>query len=313
MARLPRLDGPGLTHHVIHRGNNRQRIFHESADYARYVDLLEEGVARFGHEVLAFCLMPNHVHLVIRTRDVPLSDVVQNAAFRFAAWSNRRLGRVGHVFQGRFRSFLVTRDAYLLALVRYVHQNPVRAGLVASPDQHAWNSHREYLGRGRFPWVRTAPVLTMFDSDPRVARRRFLEWSQADDAEPEHPSEAPTPRPAPAPGSRMAGIRRDVPLERIVSVVAEAFDLSEKAVRQPAARRFTPSTAAVAVLLRECRSQPLAAWARTLGKDESSISRSLRRFETRLQADRSLKLNLDRARERLGLPSHPSDWSTGQA
>jgi REP element-mobilizing transposase RayT len=297
-----------LIHHVIHRGNNRQRIFVDAADYGRYVDLLDEGVARFAHDILAFCLMPNHVHLVIRTQEVPLSDVIQNAAFRFAMWSNRRLGRVGHVFQGRFRSFVVTHDAYLLSLVRYVHHNPVRAGMVSTPEQHAWNTHRDYLGSGRFPWVRPEPVLEIFGSDLVSARAAYRAWSNEEPAEPTHPD---PPSPADPPSIRpirRARLRSDVPLACVMAAVATEFGVTERELVAPSGSRFSPAALVVALVLRECGNVALTHWAKQLGRDGASLSRSLRRLETRAAARPGLRASVARVRQAVGLPPDPSVW-----
>lgn len=309
MARPPRLDGPGVIHHVIHRGNNRQRIFADAADYDRYVDLLDEGVGRFGHDLLAFCLMPNHAHLVIRTQEVPVSDVVQNAAFRYAMWSNRRLERVGHVFQGRFRSFVVSDDVYLISLVRYVHHNPVRAGMVSTPEQHAWNTHRDYLGSGRFPFVKPEPVLAIFGPDPDSARAAYHAWSNEEAEEPTPPEPQHHADPPAARTLRRARLRRDVSVDRVVTAVATEFGITERELLAPSNSRFSPAALIVALVLRECGSAPLVRWAERLGRDGASLSRSLRRLEIRAAVRPELRASVNRVRQRVGLPPDPNEWN----
>lgn len=309
MARPPRLDGPGVIHHVIHRGNNRQRIFADAAGYGRYVALLEEGVARFGHDLLAFCLMPNHAHLVIRTQEVPVSEVVQNAAFRYAMWSNRRDGRVGHLFQGRFRSFVVSHDPYLMSLVRYVHHNPVRAGMVSTPEQHVWNTHRDYLGSGRFPFVKPAPVLAIFSADLESARAAYRGWSNEEAEEPTPPE---PPRQADLPSTRTlrrARLRRDVSIDRVVAAVATEFGVTERELLAPTGSRFSPAALIVALVLRECGGTPLVRWAERLGRDGASLSRSLRRLEIRAAARPELQTSVARVRQAVGLPAEPGEWN----
>ena len=174
MARKPRIHVPGGLYHVMLRGNGGQAIFSDDADRRRFCDLVADGVERFGHRIHAYCLMPNHVHLAIRVGQMPASRVVQNLAFRYARVFNRRVGRDGHLFQGRFRSILVDGNSYLLELVRYIHLNPVRAGLVPDPSAWAWSGHRTYLGKDRTVWLDSALVLAMFDDhDVRRARRRY--------------------------------------------------------------------------------------------------------------------------------------------
>jgi len=151
MARKPRLHVPGGLYHVILRGNARQDIFFAPRDRTLFYELLQEGVTRFGYRVHAFCLMTNHVHLALQTGDQVLSAGMQNLSFRYARYANQRLDRVGHLFQGRFKAFLVDQDAYGLALVRYIHLNPVRARLVSQAAAYPWSSHRAYLGDQKLP------------------------------------------------------------------------------------------------------------------------------------------------------------------
>jgi REP element-mobilizing transposase RayT len=136
MARRPRLFAPGLLYHVIARGNQRQLTFLGEDDYRAYSRRLALYRARHGVTLLAYCLMPNHVHLLARTGDVPLAKFMQGLQQSYTQWFNRLHGKVGHVFQGRYRAIVCDSEAYLLTLVRYIHLNPVRAGLVADPDQY---------------------------------------------------------------------------------------------------------------------------------------------------------------------------------
>ena len=156
------------------RGNDGRPIFTGDGDRRALADLLAEGVERFGHRVLAYCFMTNHVHLEIQVGETPLSRIVQNAAFRYTRQFNRRVGRTGHLFQGRYRSLLVEADSYLLELVRYIHLNPVRSRLVEAPEDWRWSGHRAYLGGEETPWMDCGFVLRMFDGqDPGSARRRY--------------------------------------------------------------------------------------------------------------------------------------------
>src|SRR5579883_3064641 len=127
MPRSPRINQPGLVFHVISRGNAKQEIFFEKRDWQRFLDLLSDVKNATRLNVLAYCLMPNHFHLLVRTGPVRLSTIMQQLLTRYAAYFNTRTGRVGHVFQSRFKAYLCDRDAYLLELVRYIHLNPVRA------------------------------------------------------------------------------------------------------------------------------------------------------------------------------------------
>lgn len=133
-----------------------------AADHYRFYLLLQEGTHRFGYRVHAFCLMTNHIHLAVQIGDIPLSRGMQNLSFRYTRWINRRENRTGHLFQGRYKAVLVDGDSYLLELVRYIHLNPVRAGLVENPEEYPWSSHCAYLGRETLPWLTTDWLLAQF-------------------------------------------------------------------------------------------------------------------------------------------------------
>ncbi len=141
MARKPRVHVPGGIYHVMLRGNGGQDIFFIPEDRDELYRLVAEGTARFEYRVHAYCLMTNHLHLAIEVGRVPLSRGMQNLAFRYTRWIHRREKRTGHLFQVRDRALLIDREAYLLELVRYIHLNPVRAGLVSDPLDYPWSSH----------------------------------------------------------------------------------------------------------------------------------------------------------------------------
>lgn len=128
------------------RGNDGQPIFFSEADKSRMCLLLQQGVERFGHSIEAFCFMSNHIHLAVRVSENSISRIIHHLAFRFTRYINRHYKRVGHLFQGRFKSVLVDDDDYLKELIRYIHLNPVRAGGVADPQYYVWSSHRAYMG-----------------------------------------------------------------------------------------------------------------------------------------------------------------------
>lgn len=150
MARRKGIHAPNKTYHVMLRGNNGQKIYVDDNDYSKLCLLIQEGVERYGHSILGFCFMSNHIHLVVRVKNIPLSKIIQNISFRYARYINKKYRKIGHLFQGRFKSVLVDDTDYLLELVRYVHLNPVRAGLVEKPEDFflEWTSY--LYGQGSF-------------------------------------------------------------------------------------------------------------------------------------------------------------------
>ena len=147
MARLPRLSIPGLPHHVIQRGNDRQTIFHDGADYGLMLGLLAENARGFGVALHAYVFMTNHFHLLATpTTADGISRLMQAVGRRYVRHFNQRYGRSGTLWEGRYRSTLLEADRYLLPCMAYMDLNPARAGLVANPVDYAWSSHAHYVG-----------------------------------------------------------------------------------------------------------------------------------------------------------------------
>ncbi|MFQ6004697.1 MAG: transposase [Woeseia sp.] len=183
MPRQPRLHVPGAIYHVMLRGNNCQDLFFCATDHIHLIQLVDRATSRLNAKIHAFCWMSNHIHLAIQISDEPLGRLIQWIASRYAYYINRRLGRTGHVFERRYRAILVYDDSYLLALVRYIHLNPVKAGMVTEPEAYHWSSHRYYLGRGVLDWLVTDWVLSMFDRNLHRARESFHNFVTAADAD----------------------------------------------------------------------------------------------------------------------------------
>jgi len=176
MARKPRIEYPGALVHVIARGNNRQEIFHDDEDRRAYLERLGLYLAGGRLTIYCFCLMPNHVHLLVEVGERSLSQVLHRLLTWHARYHSVKYSRVGHLFQGRYKAILCDKDAYLLELVRYIHLNPVRAGLVADPRDYRWSSHRAYLGEVRYPWLNTDLVLSQFAPGRGKAQRLYEDF-----------------------------------------------------------------------------------------------------------------------------------------
>jgi len=159
MARLPRMVLPGIPHHVTQRGNRRERTFFEDGDYALYLDLLADAASRYGVEVWSYCLMPNHVHIVAVPRDADaLGATFRHVHRHYTGYVNARMRVTGHLWQGRFSSVAMD-EQHLYAAFRYVALNPVRARLVARPQEWAWSSVRAHLAGKDDHVVKVAPAM----------------------------------------------------------------------------------------------------------------------------------------------------------
>lgn len=165
MPRSPRIHAAGALYHVTLRGNHRQNIFFVADDRSLLTRIVREILRDCGAQLHAYCYMTNHLHALLQVGDTPLSKVMLLLAGRYARAVQARLQTTGHLFEKRYHALLVDADQYLLALLRYIHLNPVRANLAASPDDYPWSSHHAYLGKRPEPWVTTGFALRMFDPD----------------------------------------------------------------------------------------------------------------------------------------------------
>jgi putative transposase len=159
MARMARVVVPNYPHHVTQRGNRRQKTFFHAADYTTYLELLATFSRKAGTEIWAYCLMPNHVHLVmVPGKDDGLRGVLGEAHRRYSRYINSREGWRGHLWQERFHSFVMD-EHYLMATVRYVERNPVVAGFCDKAQQWRWSSARAHIDERDDPLVRVKPML----------------------------------------------------------------------------------------------------------------------------------------------------------
>ena len=157
MPRYARIVFPGIPHHVTQRGNNRQQVFHNRGDGVRYLELLHDHAGRRGVEIIAYCLMPNHVHLVVVPASVDsLHGLLKPVHGQFAQRINRMRVQTGHLWQGRYFSSPLD-PSYFVNAVRYVELNPVRAKLIAKAEEYSWSSAAAHCGLAKDPVVRRTP------------------------------------------------------------------------------------------------------------------------------------------------------------
>ena len=190
MARLPRLTVTGYPQHVILRGNNRQDIFRNTADYQRMLDLIEQHSREQGVEIHAYVLMTNHLHLLLTPqKDQALPKMMQAVGRSYVQTFNKVHGRTGTLWEGRYRSTLIQTERYLLACMAYIDLNPVRAHMVTQPDDYIWSSYSHYVGRrndrlitphtlywglGNTPFAREAAYAEMVQAGIQADQQRAL-------------------------------------------------------------------------------------------------------------------------------------------
>lgn len=298
MGRKPRIHLPGGLYHVIFRGNGGQDVFLAAADRYRFYLLLQEGTHRFGYKIHAFCLMTNHIHLAVQIADIPLSRGMQNLSFRYTRWINCREKRTGHLFQGRYKAVLVDGDSYLLELVRYIHLNPVRAGMVTNPEEFPWSSHRAYLGMETFPWLTTEWMLAQFGERvdrARAAYTTFVVDGLGEEHRPEFHGAGVD--------SRLlgdddfmdkcligsGGLPLCVTARQILDKVCLAYHLEASILSAKSQQRnASEARAVVGWLARESGCVTLTEISRLVNRDVGSISSAVRRLSDRIQNEPKL-------------------------
>lgn len=306
MARRPRLFAPGLLYHVIARGNQRRSTFLDDQDYQAYLLRLSKYQTRYNIVLHAYCLMPNHVHLLLQTCDTPLAKFMQSLQQSYTQRFNRAHGTVGHLFQGRYQAIICDTDQYLATLVRYIHLNPVRAGLVDSPETYEYSGHCAYLDGRRTAVVDPGLVLRMLGGRDRY--RRFVEAGSTGGHEARYyeledqqflgsPDFAQRTRQKhPTLGGQTGRPPLEVALAELTSVLA----LDVSSLRGPdRSHSVTGARALVSLVLVRRLGYPLTAVARALGRDTATLSIILSRTASRLETDCGLAATIERATSKM--------------
>lgn len=176
MPRQARLDTPGALHHIMVRGINKSVIFEDDQDKTRFLDRLGQNVINGKCSVYAWVLMDNHAHILFKSGRHGISVVMRKLLTWYAQYFNRHHHRTGHLFENRYKSILCDEDNYLLALIRYIHLNPVRANIVTTLkelDQYPWSGHKAVMGNIKQDWMDTAYVLSQFAVRKKAARSAY--------------------------------------------------------------------------------------------------------------------------------------------
>lgn len=279
MPRAPRLHVAGGLYHVVLRGNHQQAVFDRDADYRVFEDILARALHQYNARVHAYCWMTNHIHLATQVGDVRLGRLMQTVASSYARRKQQKIPTTGHLFERRYRAILVDNDAYWLALVRYIHRNPVEACIVADAGDYRWSSHRAYLGRGGPEWLTMAPTLAMFGrsaADAVAAYRRFV--GNDDVSAQSTPWGAPTIATEPMAGFGLGNREDTQSLEEVVTQVSTELGIDRELL--PSGRRDSVLVHARLEIARRALAAgvaSLAAVAARLGRSKSTLSEQLNR------------------------------------
>ena len=172
MPRTAREKSESGIYHIMLRGINQQNIFEDEEDNKKFIDILERYKTEIGYKIYAYCLMGNHVHLLVKEGKEEFSNTMKRIGTAYVYWYNWQYGRKGHLFQDRYKSEAVENDRYFLTVLRYIHQNPIKAGLVKDIETYEWSSYKEYIGEKGI--VDTDFVLSMWDTDRDKSIQSFI-------------------------------------------------------------------------------------------------------------------------------------------
>ncbi|WP_298433620.1 transposase [Geobacter sp.] len=323
MPRSARIDIPNLLQHVIVRGIEKRDIFNDDDDRRQFVKRFSNLLVSTETDCFAWALLDNHFHLLLRPRQIPLAQFMRRLLTGYAVTFNLRHRRSGHLFQNRYKSIVCDEEEYLLELVRYIHLNPLRAGLVPTIvelDRYLWCGHAVLLGKGDLPGQATAEVLARFGKSPRTSLRRYRSFvedgiamggrsdlvgagKQRRQPAPDHPEEREQR------DSRVLGsgdfveqlllhteaepIPAKVPLEEIIARVREKFDLSlTELTSQTRAQRVANARSIICHLAFACGHRGVDI-ARRLGITGSGVTIAAQRGKKVISEDPGLFAMID--------------------
>jgi len=183
MPRRMRVQSRTKIYHVMIRGNEKRNLFLDDEDRRKFLDILREKNKEHKYAIYAYCLMENHVHLVINEGEDEISRIMKRINTSYAYYFNKKYHRVGHVFQDRFRSEAIEREKYLLAVVRYIHNNPVKAGVVSSLVEYEWSSFNDFIddNADSLQIIDRDTVLNIISFDRENAVKEFIEFHKQND------------------------------------------------------------------------------------------------------------------------------------
>ena len=183
MSRPLRIEYPGAWYHVMNRGRRSESIFSDKHDYLMFIDLLIEISEMWNANIAAYCLMTDHYHILLQTPDGNISRCMRHLNSVYTQRYNRRHGFDGPLFRGRFKSILVCNDSHLLQLVRYIHKNPVKAGMVKDTQDYEWSSYKGYLSYAKkWKWLHKDYIFSMITTEKRGRLKPFIEFMHKDNS-----------------------------------------------------------------------------------------------------------------------------------
>ncbi|MBU4527070.1 MAG: transposase [Desulfomicrobium sp.] len=312
MARPLRIEYPNAWYHVMNRGRRHEEIFVDTRDHQAFIDLLKAVSEMFNAQIAAYALMANHYHLLLRTPEGNINRIMRHVGGVYTQTFNRRHDHDGQLFRGRYKAILVDEDEYLLGLVRYIHHNPLKAGMVKKLEEYDWSSHRGYLSDDEaWQWLYREPVLKEFSTHLDEARRGYRRFMAQDDDGSLEDIFSKMNLPAFLGGKEfinkikdrffVAKANREVPTAKylapsareIIAAILTIYEVEESTLFI-SKRGSTNEPRDVAIyLLRTLRGLPLQKIAEILSvRNYSTVSTTLTRVERRMAQDEEFKIKV---------------------
>lgn len=175
MAKKKRIWYPGAVYHITNRGNRRADIFKDEEDYQVYLTILQQTMDKYPYILYSYCLMTNHIHMQIETKDVEIWHIMRYINLLYTKYFNNKYNFIGHLFQGRYKSEIIENDTYNLETSRYIHLNPVKANMVNTPIEYKWSSYDIYMGQRKSEIVSEEKILSYFKGNSRKLYKDYVE------------------------------------------------------------------------------------------------------------------------------------------
>jgi len=314
MSRPIRIAYPGAWYHVMNRGRRAENIYLDKLDYKAFVELLQETTEAWNIRIAAYCLMPNHYHMLVHTPEGNISRAMRHVNGVYTQRFNNRHHLDGQLFRGRYKSILVNGDSYLLQLVRYIHRNPLKAGMVDDMKAYSWSSHKAYLSVAKkWDWLHKGSILDLLTDDKKsqiklyrrfvavdddndlgdiIERKKwpsllgpqeFIDWVKATYKDIKGSDEMP----------QMRELYPDT--EKIISIVCAYYDVASKELFTSKRGTFNEPRCVAIYILRRFRRDRLKEIGKLFNLEKnSSVSSVIERMKTRIQHSRTIKLRIQK-------------------
>jgi len=278
LARKPRIHFSGATYHVISRGNNREWVFDTDTEKRSYLALIRDYKKRYPFELMAWVVMSNHAHMLIRINEIPLSKIMQGIQQSYTSHYNHAHKRTGHVFEQRYKAFLCHSESQMLETLHYIHYNPVRANLAGGLN-YPFSSHKSYLSPSSSGITDSGVLLELFASNRAECARRYIDFmgKESDDASGIVPKHAKDIDKAACPSRPLQRVIPNVDISELVTVVAELYGVRTQEIIGRSRRRdlSLPRRTLIHFCLNHTRI-PMVDVARTLGVSAAAVSKAAR-------------------------------------